>query len=93
MGDRRYDVILVASARRALASLTSRTQRRIIRSLHALESDPSPRGAVLLAGQSHGRIWRIRVGDYRVLYEVHDDRLLVLVIRIGHRGQVYRGIE
>jgi mRNA interferase RelE/StbE len=88
--DRRYDVVLVASARRALLTLPPRTQRRVIRSLRALESDPRPHGAVPLAGQPGERIWGIRVGDYRVLYELHDDRLVVLVIRIGHRRDVYR---
>ena len=38
-------------------------------------------------------MWRIRVGDYRVLYEIHDDRLLVLVIRVAHRREAYRGNE
>ena len=41
-----------------------------------------------LAGEENA--WRIRVGDYRIVYEIHADRLLVLVIRIGHRKDVYR---
>lgn len=90
MADRQYDVILVASARGALASLPSRTQRRIIKSLHALESEPRPPGAVPLAGRSQQGIWRIRVGDYRVLYEIHENLLRVLIIRVGHRRDVYR---
>jgi mRNA interferase RelE/StbE len=43
-----------------------------------------------LSGFQHA--YRLRHGDYRILYEVHDDRLLVLVIRIGHRREVYRGL-
>lgn len=43
----------------------------------------------MLAG-GHGE-WRIRIGDYRVLYEIGDDTLLVLVVRVGHRREVYRG--
>jgi mRNA interferase RelE/StbE len=90
MGSRRYDVILATSARRALASLAIAAQRRIVRSLHALEADQKPRGAAVLAGGQDQRVWRIRVGDYRVLYEIRNDQLVVLVIRIGHRREVYR---
>jgi mRNA interferase RelE/StbE len=58
--------------------------------MRALETNPRPPGAVLLAAQSGNRVWRIRVGEYRVLYEIQDDRLVVMVIRFGHRREVYR---
>lgn len=90
MEPRRYDVILVTSARRELTSLPVAVQRRIVRSLHALEANPRPRGAAVLAGGPDQRVRRIRVGDYRILYEIRDDRLVVLVIRVGHRREVYR---
>ncbi len=44
-----------------------------------------------MSGQPFGT-YRVRTGDYRIVYEVHDDRLVVLVIRIGHRREVYRGM-
>jgi len=44
---------------------------------------------LLLSGDRQ-RTWRIRVGDYRVIYEIHDNQLLVLVVRVGHRSEVYR---
>jgi mRNA interferase RelE/StbE len=91
MEPRRYDVILVASARRDLANLPVAAARRMVRSLRALETEPRPPGAAILAGGQHQRVWRIRVGDYRILYEIRDDQLVVLVIRLGHRGEVYRG--
>lgn len=91
MGDRRYKVVLAASARRTLDGLPVGAQRRIIRSLRGLEIEPRPRGAIRLAGRGEERIWRIRVGDYRVLYEIRDGRFVVLVIRIGHRRDIYRG--
>ncbi len=55
--------------------------------LEGLETDPRPPGASKLAG--HENRWRVRAGDYRVLYEIQDDVLLVLVVRIGHRRDVY----
>ncbi len=49
---------------------------------------PRPPGCVMLAGEKN--VWRVRVGDHRILYEVHDDRLVVLVIRIANRREAYR---
>jgi mRNA interferase RelE/StbE len=56
--------------------------------MHRLGSDPMPAGARQLKGQPGAM--RIRVGDYRIVYAVHNDRLVVLVIRLGHRRDVYR---
>jgi mRNA interferase RelE/StbE len=81
VGDRPYRVDLVASARRTLDGLPINPQRRIIRSLRRLEIDPRPRGVTRVVGRAEERVWRIRVGDYRVLYEVRDELLVVLVIR------------
>ncbi len=55
--------------------------------LRALAEDPRPRGCKKLAGRED--IWRVRVGDYRVLYQILDDALLVLVVRVRHRKDVY----
>lgn len=89
MAERRYRIGFAQGAKRSLASLAPALQRRIARAVDGFESNPRPRGAALLAG-SGDRVWRLRVGDYRILYEIRDDQLLVLVIRIGHRRQVYR---
>jgi mRNA interferase RelE/StbE len=53
--------------------------------------EPRPKGAAKLTGLEHA--YRLRHGDYRIIYEVHEDRLLVLVIRIGHRREVYRSLR
>ena len=53
-----------------------------------LAHDPRPTGVVKLAGDEN--LWRIRIGNYRVVYEIHDDRLMVLVLRVAHRKDVYR---
>ncbi|MCD4726205.1 MAG: type II toxin-antitoxin system RelE/ParE family toxin, partial [Pirellulales bacterium] len=54
----------------------------------ALAKNPRPAGAKMLAGPN--RFLRVRVGDYRIIYRVEDDRLVVLVVRVGHRREVYR---
>lgn len=63
-------------------------KRRIAGAVDSLAVNPHPPGCAKLTGEE--RVWRIRVGDYRILYEIHEGRLLVLVIRIAHRREVYR---
>lgn len=91
MAERRYTVSLIAGARRELASLPVAARRKVGRAIDALATDPRPHGSKLLAGKPSERTWRIRLGHYRILYEIRDDELVVLVIRLGHRREVYRG--
>jgi mRNA interferase RelE/StbE len=83
-----HRVVIKPSAAKAIRNLDRDTQRRVIRLLDALAADPRPGGVVKLAG--HANLWRVRIGDYRVVYEIHDDRLVVLVVRVAHRKDVYR---
>ncbi len=85
----KYRVALKPSADRALQKLPHDVQRRIVGEVAMLAHDPRPAGVVKLAGDDN--LWRIRIGNYRVVYEIHDDRLLVLVLRVAHRKDVYRG--
>ena len=82
-----YAVEILPSAARELAGLQPSVQRRVARRIDQLAVDPRA-GSVKLRGAEV--IWRARVGDYRILYRIEDARLLVLVIKIGHRGDVYR---
>jgi len=82
-----YSVEFLPSAAKALAKLDRAIQRRIARRIDRLAIDPHL-DAVKLRGADD--VWRIRVGDHRVLYRIEDDLLLVLIIRIGHRRDVYR---
>jgi mRNA interferase RelE/StbE len=82
-----YAVELLPSGAKALEKLDPAVHRRIARRIDKLAEDPRL-DAVTLRGADD--IWRARVGDYRILYQVQDDRLLILVIRIGHRRDVYR---
>jgi mRNA interferase RelE/StbE len=54
-----------------------------------LIQNPRPPGVLKMSGADN--LWRIRIGDYRVVYEIHDERLIVLVLRVAHRKDVYRG--
>ena len=84
-----YHVELLPRAYRDLKRLRRAMQIRIAVVLRELANDPRPAGVVKLAGTE--KLWRIRVGDYRVVYEIHDDRLIVLVLRVAHRKDAYRG--
>ena len=84
-----YRVAFERTAERSLARLPIEIQRRIVKRMTALVDDPRPQGAKALQGNEAGYL-RIRVGDYRVVYTVDDNVLLVLVVRIGHRREVYR---
>lgn len=63
-------------------------RRRIQRAVDRLAEDPRGHGTTKLRGAQD--LWRLRIGDYRVIYQVRDDVLLVLVIRIRHRSEAYR---
>ena len=84
---RRYEVQLLVTARRELIKLPARIRVRVADAIRALAAEPRPTGCKKLAGNAG--YYRIRVGDYRVLYEVRDREILVLVIKIGHRREVY----
>jgi len=83
-----YEVKFTPSADRTLNRLDLQDQRRIILRVEELAVNPRPPGVKKLAGP--GDLWRIRVGDYRVIYQINDDILLVLIVTVGHRGDVYR---
>jgi mRNA interferase RelE/StbE len=82
-----YRIEIARRARKALLDFPDSQARRIEAAIVELAAQPRPPGCVKLAGSEN---WRIRVGDYRVIYEIRDDVLLVLVIEIGHRREVYR---
>lgn len=84
-----YTVSIVPSAVKALSKLPHPGRERISRKIDLLADDPLPPGAVKLAGVE-GDFYRVRTGDYRVLYRVRDDVLMILVVGIGHRKEIYR---
>jgi mRNA interferase RelE/StbE len=84
-----YTVQFRPRAAKQLKALPKGVRRTIAQVIDALAENPRPSGAVQLKGTD---FMRVRVRDYRVVYEVRDDVLLVLVVRIGHRRDIYRGL-
>ena len=84
-----YQVLLEGRAQKELEALPGVILKRVDVKLQALAKDPRPPGATKLQGKE-GQGWRIRVGDYRILYTVDDTARVVGVYRIKHRREVYR---
>lgn len=83
----RYSVSFTSAALKELNKLDRPLRLRILATVALLEENPRPDGVKKLAGDKNA--WRIRVGDYRVLYEIHDGKLLVVIFRAAHRRGVY----
>jgi mRNA interferase RelE/StbE len=87
-----YNVELSESAERELGKLDTSHAKRILKFLHqrvAKLDDPRSIGEAL-HGSRLGEFWKYRVGDYRLICKIEDDRLIVLVLRLGHRKEIYR---
>jgi mRNA interferase RelE/StbE len=82
-----YSIQLTRSAAKELERIPLKDRRRIVDRITALADDPRPAGAERLSGDDK---YRIRQGDYRILYEIVDHELIVAVVRVGHRREVYR---
>jgi mRNA interferase RelE/StbE len=83
-----YEVAFTKRAAKELRKLGHQARERIAPKIDALANDPRPHGVKKLSGEED--LWRIRVGDYRVLYQIREGKLLVLVVGVGHRSDVYR---
>jgi mRNA interferase RelE/StbE len=85
----RYRILIKAPAARDIEEIGSRSdRRRIVDRIAALAEDPRPGGCEKLTGRGK---YRVRQGPYRILYSIHDDHLIVHVVKVGHRKDVYRG--
>ena len=84
-----YAIEITSTARRQLRKLDQEARRRVGRRIDALGENPRPDGVVKLTGVSPP-LYRVREGDYRIIYAIDDDNLIVLVVRVAHRGDAYR---
>lgn len=83
-----YRLLIKASAAKELKAITSKKERqRVVKRIQSLETNPRPRGSQKLSARER---YRIRQGQYRIVYAIEDDVLVVYVVKIGHRKDVYR---
>ena len=82
-----YKVNIRRKAQKQLAKIPTNDYKKVKQAIMDLEHDPRPPGSQKLKGRPG---WRIRQGDYRVIYEIQDDKLIVLVLEVGDRKDIYR---
>ncbi len=83
-----YKVEITPAAQRQIKKLIQSVQLAIVERLEQLAENPRPPGVLKMQGAES--LYRIRVGDYRIIYEIQDQTLLIAVVKVGHRGDVYR---
>ena len=83
-----YNVALAPAAARQLRKFDPQVRRRLQAAIELLAIEPRPPAATRLVGGAGE--WRVRTGEYRIVYEIQDDRLIVLVLSVGHRREIYR---
>ncbi|HEX4101221.1 MAG: type II toxin-antitoxin system RelE/ParE family toxin [Pseudonocardiaceae bacterium] len=83
-----YHVALAPAAARQLRKFEPQVRRRIQAAIELLATEPRPPASTRLVGGASE--WRVRTGDYRIVYEIEDAQLLVLVLIVGHRREIYQ---
>jgi mRNA interferase RelE/StbE len=83
-----YTIEIASSALKSLGALPRDIQVRIRRVIDRLAENPFPVNVKKMEGEEH--TYRLRIGEYRVVYEIHGRRLIILILRVGHRKDVYR---
>ena len=82
-----FEVLIKPSAVKEIEILPKKDRQRIVRRIVALAGNPRPPGCEKLSGQER---YRVRQGNYRILYEVHERELIVMIVKVGDRKNVYR---
>ena len=84
----RYRLVFKKSVAKDLRDIPRRDVARILKRIEALTDEPRALGCEKLSGQER---YRVRQGVYRIIYEIQDDVLVIVVVKVGHRGEIYRG--
>ena len=82
-----YKILIKPSAVKELEAIPEKDRRRIVYRIQGLAENPCPRGCEKLSDQDK---YRLRQGKYRILYQIHDDEVIVVVVRVGKRGEIYK---
>jgi mRNA interferase RelE/StbE len=83
----KFELAFKESVSKDLKYIPKQDVQRIIERINLLRDDPLPAGSVKLSGKE---CYRIRQGNYRIIYEIQDSQLVIIVIKVGHRREVYR---
>lgn len=83
----KFDLVFKESVSKDLKEIPKQDVQRILERIDALRDEPRPQGSVKLSGKEY---YRVRQGNYRIIYEIQDAQLVVIVIKVGHRREVYR---
>ena len=84
----KFKVEIRPSALKTIAKIEKKFVQKIIERIDSLSSNPRPHGSIKLSGEENA--YRTRVGKYRIIYEIHDSKVLVSIINVDHRKDVYR---
>jgi mRNA interferase RelE/StbE len=84
-----YEIVFKRKARKGVVRLPENLYERVTLAIDDLAAEPRPRGAVKMRGTGQQEEWRVRVGDYRIVYRVNDESQQVVILAVGHRGSVY----
>jgi mRNA interferase RelE/StbE len=85
-----WQVQIERKAQKTLDKIPNPYKSNIIETINDLADQPRPHNCKKLKG--FAGLWRVRVGSYRVVYQIHDDKYIILIVRIGHRSDVYEGL-
>lgn len=82
-----YEILITTSAEKLLDKLPTKAAKRLVEAIYKLADVPRPVGCVKLSGSEH---YRIRVGDYRIIYAIMDSQLVIEVLKVGNRKNIYQ---
>lgn len=80
-------------AQKDFGKLPQEVRSRVLKKIEGLGNNPRPKGAKKLHLKGESELWRVRWGDYRVVYSIENDRLVIAIVRVGHRKDVYRRLN
>jgi len=83
----KYELLVRPSVSKDTKDIPSGDLKKILRRMESLRDDPRPPGCIKLSGSDY---YRVRQGDYRIIYEIEDQRLIVIVVKVGHRRGIYQ---
>lgn len=85
----KYNIQISRKIAKKLLRLPKKDQKKIIEKIDLLIENPKPEGYKKLSGKNDPALYRIRVGDYRIIYAIEEDCLIILIVEVGHRKDIY----